>query len=245
MLKRAKDVGRIGLWILRLAPFKFRVTHTRGVDNEFADALSRMFEGNCGEAPKTRCASLMQSLPLVYSSLEEHQKGDSWCQKVLEELAANPGGIINSDSLATYYALVPGGKRRRWVVPVSLRSMLFHYFHDTAIFVHLGGRKTFRKIAAKNASGDFKYVRKCDLCHWAKPAQTTAVVFHSNTPPSRPVGRIFMDFVGPLTRTKRWNIAILVDAFSKFVGFRAVRKITAQAVCESLGVRLFSIPAEP
>jgi hypothetical protein len=33
--------------------------------------------------------------------------------------------------------------------------------------------------------------------------------------------RFFIDFVGPLTRTKRGNIAILVnlDAFSKFVFF--------------------------
>jgi hypothetical protein len=38
--------------------------------------------------------------------------------------------------------------------------------------------------------------------------------------------------VGPLTRTKRGNIAILVifDTFSKFVWFRAVRNINAQEV---------------
>jgi hypothetical protein len=48
--------------------------------------------------------------------------------------------------------------------------------------------------------------------------------------------RLFIDFVGPLTRTKRGNIAILVilDAFSKFVFFRAVRRISAQTVCDCL-----------
>ena len=69
-------MGRLGRWILRLAPFKFRVRHTRGVDNVVADALSRMFEGDRGENPEAMCAGLIQSLPLVYSSLEEHQKGD-------------------------------------------------------------------------------------------------------------------------------------------------------------------------
>jgi hypothetical protein len=44
LLRRVKDVGRLGRWILRLAPFKFKVVHTRGVDNVVADALSRMFE---------------------------------------------------------------------------------------------------------------------------------------------------------------------------------------------------------
>jgi len=45
LLKRVKDVGRLGRWILGLAPFKFKVKHTRGVDNVVADSLSRMFEG--------------------------------------------------------------------------------------------------------------------------------------------------------------------------------------------------------
>jgi hypothetical protein len=46
LLRRTKDVGRLGRWMLRLAPFKFKVRHTRGVDNVVADALSRMFEGD-------------------------------------------------------------------------------------------------------------------------------------------------------------------------------------------------------
>lgn len=97
--------------------------------------------------------------------------------------------------------------------------------------------KTFKKIATNfwwpRMQGEiFKYVRRRDLCQRAKPAQTTAVGFHSSTPSSRPFERLFVDFVGPLTRTKRGNIAILVifDTFSKFVWFRAVRNINAQEV---------------
>ena len=48
LLKKVKDVGRLGCWILRLAPFKFRVRHTRGVDNVVADALSRMLTETVG-----------------------------------------------------------------------------------------------------------------------------------------------------------------------------------------------------
>jgi hypothetical protein len=48
--------------------------------------------------------------------------------------------------------------------------------------------------------------------------------------------RLFMDFVGPLTRTKRGKIAILVivDAFSKFVFFHRVRKMKSKVVAEYL-----------
>ena len=44
LLRKVKDVGRLGRWVLRLCPFKFKVQHTRGVDNVVADSLSRMFE---------------------------------------------------------------------------------------------------------------------------------------------------------------------------------------------------------
>jgi hypothetical protein len=62
LLRRTKDVGRLGQWVLRLAPFKFKVRHTRGVDNVVADALSRMFEGQCEDNPDIVCASLLEAL---------------------------------------------------------------------------------------------------------------------------------------------------------------------------------------
>jgi hypothetical protein len=58
LLRRTKDIGRLGRWILRLAPFKFRVKHTRGVGNVVADAMSRIFEGRTGEIPEMCCAAL-------------------------------------------------------------------------------------------------------------------------------------------------------------------------------------------
>jgi hypothetical protein len=45
LLKKVKDVGRLGRFILRFAPFKIKVKHTRGLENVVADALLRMFEG--------------------------------------------------------------------------------------------------------------------------------------------------------------------------------------------------------
>jgi len=36
LLRRVRDIGRLGRWIVRLAPFKYRVKHTPGVDNVVA-----------------------------------------------------------------------------------------------------------------------------------------------------------------------------------------------------------------
>jgi hypothetical protein len=75
----------------------------------------------------------------------------------------------------------------------------------------------------------FDYVRKCELCQRAKPAQNVRVGLHSADPCVEPMEKLFLDFVGSLVRSKRGNIDILVvvDAFSKFVSFSPVRRITA------------------
>jgi hypothetical protein len=82
----------------------------------------------------------------------------------------------------------------------------------------------------------FEYVRKCDLCQRAKPAQDARVGLHSAKPSFQPMDRLFIDFLGPLVRSKRGNVAIfvIVDAFSKFVAFNPVRKITSRVVLDCL-----------
>ena len=61
----------------------------------------------------------------------------------------------------------------------------------------------------------FEYVRRCELCQRAKPAQDKSVGLHSDKSSTQPMGKLFIDFVGPLVRCKRGNIPILVilDAF--------------------------------
>jgi len=79
MLRKVKDVGRLGRWILRLAPFKFKVQHTRDRDNMVADTLSQMFGDVSENNTEVSCALLLDSFPLVYSSLAEHQAKDDFC----------------------------------------------------------------------------------------------------------------------------------------------------------------------
>jgi hypothetical protein len=95
LLKRIKDVGHLGRWILHLAPFKFRVKHTHGIDNVAADALSRIFEGESCETPEMKCVALLQSLPLVYSSLEEHHKQDPFCVGLHDKIQVGQAGVDN------------------------------------------------------------------------------------------------------------------------------------------------------
>jgi hypothetical protein len=252
LLKKVKDVGRLGRWLLRLAPFKFSVKHTKGVENVVADALSRMFEGTEGESPEIACAALL-ALPLVYSSLQEHQKTDNWCvglrQKILEKLPSVNRFVIHKEQLAYF---PKGAKRHRWIVPGSLRNMMLKYFHDGVLSGHLGAKKTFHKIATnfwwpKMRADVFAYARRCELCVRAKPAHNTKVGTHEAKPSAEPMEKLFIDFVGPLVRSKRGNIAILVivDAFSKFVTFYPVRRMISRVVVDSLERSYFPVYGTP
>ena len=64
---------------------------------------------------------------------------------------------------------------------------------------------------------------------------------HAAEPSARPLQRLFVDFVGPLTCSKHSNIAILVvaDSFSKFVSFYPTRSITASVVVDCLERQYF------
>jgi hypothetical protein len=107
----------------RLTPFKFRVKHTRRV-NVVANALSHMFEGQCSENSEGFCARMLGSLPLVYSDLQEHQRGDAFCEglrEAVENKDKRGYNIHNHNGLRCYSS--KKDRRRRWVVP-SLKNKL-------------------------------------------------------------------------------------------------------------------------
>jgi hypothetical protein len=82
----------------------------------------------------------------------------------------------------------------------------------------------------------FNYVCRCDICQGAKSARDTRVRLHSASPSSQPMEKLFIHFVGPLTRKNRGNLAMLVriNAFSKFVFFRPFQKISSQVASDCL-----------
>jgi len=163
----------------------------------------------------------------VYSSIETHQSDDPFCKDGRAKLVAEPAEVDKFSvckNLPCYYP--KGAKRRRCVVPTLLRPMLIKYFHDTPLAEHLGAFKTLHKVATnfwwpQMRADVFRCVRNCYLCQRGKPAPNTRVGLHDIEPSAKPLEKFFVDFVGPLTRTKRGNSANLVvlDSFSIFVSF--------------------------
>ena len=237
---------------IRLAPFNFRIYHTKGTDNVVADSLSQMFEGREVSEQEGGFLATMQRLPLVYASLEEQQKEEPLCKGMLEALMkGDPAAAKFRLHNSLLYYQPKDAKNKQCVAPTILRLML-KYFHDSPMSRHLGIFNTWNKIGRKfywpkMKEDIFRYVRQCDLCQRAKPAQNTKVGLHQATPTSYPLERVFIDFMEPLVRTKKRNQAIfvVVDSFSKFVAFYAVRNITSAIVCEILENRYFTAYGVP
>jgi hypothetical protein len=124
--------------------------------------------------------------------------------------------------------------------------MILEYFHDSALSAHLGVAKTLRRISKgfywPSIRLDVaKYVRQCDIRQRAKSAQNTRVGLHNSQIVTKPMERIFIDFKGPIIRSRQGNLALLVvlDSFSNFVAMCPVRKIKSDAVVSSLVGRHF------
>ncbi|KAJ4442426.1 hypothetical protein ANN_04012 [Periplaneta americana] len=138
-------------------------------------------------------------------------------------------------------------RKSRVFVPQALRSMVCHYFHDSMLGVHLGVTKTLGRISReffwpKMRSYVRDHVTKCELCQRAKPASNTLVGLYSAETDSRCLQRLFIDFVGPLVRTRNGNKVILamVDGFSKFVWLFPLREMTSRLVVKTLNCQVFA-----
>jgi hypothetical protein len=158
--------------------------------------------------------------------------------------------LANSSCLKSYCVTNPyRAKRRRFVIPASLRPMVLQYFHDSIHGGHLGSLKTFQKIAANfywpkwGLRSSNTYARA--TCVSGPKPPKTAVGLHSASPMTFPMERVFIDFMGPLTRSKRGSVAILavLDGFSKFVTFYPTRRITSNEVCDRLERQYFRLTA--
>jgi hypothetical protein len=244
LLKHVREVGRIGRWILRLAPFKFNVVHISGKSNVVADCLTRQF----GDSSELSFSGLvLQHLPAAFQSIRQHQIKDAFCRELYEKLGRQDPAVSNFKLLNDAIVYVsPRTNAKRYLVPQDLRAMILEYFHDSVLSAHLGVAITFRRIAEvfywPGIRPDvIKYVRQCAECQRAKAAQNTKVGLHSSQVVTKPKERIYIDFVGSIVRSRRGNVAILVvlDGFSKFVAMYPVRKITAAAVVSHLVEKYF------
>jgi hypothetical protein len=136
-------------------------------------------------------------------------------------------------------------KAKRYLLPDSLRPMELDYFHCSPSSTHLGMTKTLNRISRVFYWSDMrrqvcKFVRACLQCSGQSPPRIlgsgSIAVRLSPT-----YGEVFYRFVGPLVRSRKENIAVLVllDGFSKFVMMYPVRRISSESLATCLAESYF------
>jgi hypothetical protein len=145
LLRHAKELGRIGRWLLRLTPFMFKVYHLSGRTNVVADCLTRQYEDISTDV--TFAGLVLQHLPEAFRSIKDHQKKDAFCRDLYQR-------VIRSDNIGRNVKLLNGAlvycpcraKRRRFVLLEALRPTVLEYVHSPTLSAYLGMAKTLSPI---------------------------------------------------------------------------------------------------
>lgn len=233
VLARPRKAGRIARWAVRISAFKFNVKHIRGAENAVADALSRMFQqhesgaDSCNEgegSPEEKVYAVLTEIPALFNNLKEEQEHDPELGPIRQRI--EKGDLVEPYSISrgilcyrTRY-----DQRTKICLPRSLVPAIFNYFHASLAGGHLGLAKTLYRIREhltwKGLVPDVKKLMgQCEACKTAKPNPNTRRGLLCSSREDSPMDKIFIDYVGPLPRTRDGYryVLVAVDAFSRFV----------------------------
>ncbi|XP_046869075.1 uncharacterized protein K02A2.6-like [Drosophila willistoni] len=87
------------------------------------------------------------------------------------------------------------------------------------------------------------YIAACDTCKEAKhTTQTTRPTMGAEVCTSRPIQKLYLDFLGKYPRSRKSNayILIVLDHFTKFVWLKTMPKATSAATIKFLREELFN-----
>lgn len=250
-LSNLKDPrGRLARWVVRLQAYDFEIKHKKGKDNAVADFLSRTAIAPANE----------EEIDLVTIQIKEPST-DKWYNKILQQVQSRPENFpswkIENDQL---YKFVKGrpmevDSRFEWklVVPKDSRKEVYQECHDDQRAGHLGFYKTYHRASLyyywpKMKADISSYVRHCLTCQSTKPDQKRpAGLMGTMRKASNPFEVISADVIGPLPRTARGFLYILVvtDLFSKYTLLFPLRSLSSKLISQNLEENVFLVYGTP
>lgn len=241
-LRNVKDpTGRLCRWSLRLQPYDFDIVHRKGNQMVVADAFSR---------------AISKIDTSLFSFVD-----DKWYEKLVNKIIEEPDKYPHfrlENSLL--YKNCPQRNRKygyvsewRLVVPLKNRNAVMSECHTPPLCAHGGYHKTIDRIRRQfywpNMDKDVRsFVRSCEVCKAVKAPNITQRSPMGNFRESdKPWQMLYIDFIGPLPRSKNGNMHILtvVDAFSKFVHAQPMRVANVKNLISFLENRIFLLFGVP
>ena len=157
------QTSRLVRWALEIQAHHFVVEHRKGALNYVADAISRMYE---------------EDEPVVTSVTWSHTTDDPWYLEWVDKVTLTPedyptwkivaGNLYVYRPDAEVSEVLGGDDALKVVVPQEHRQAVLRECHDKAVAGHLGGEKTFARVAQHyywpryySEVGD--YVRSCHV----------------------------------------------------------------------------------
>jgi hypothetical protein len=93
LLRYPKEVGRIGRWLLRLAPFKFKVYHISGRSNVVVECLTKQYKDLFTDVKFAEL--VLQHLPEAFRSKKEHQTKGAFCRDLYQSVTQSDNSLRN------------------------------------------------------------------------------------------------------------------------------------------------------
>lgn len=237
-LQNLKDpTGRVGRWALRLQGYDLALEHRKGKFMQVPDALSRAVS-------TVDVISFNKSNDLWYNTIV---KG------VTEDLDKYPLFKIQNDVVYKHCDKnkTDVGNVHEWKIVVlkDKRTEVLYQSHDDLLSAHGGVFKTMYRVKReyywpRMKTDILNYVRNCEICKANKPSnKIQQTPMGSQRIANRPWEMLYIDFVGPLPRSKQGNMHMLVvvESFTKFVHAHPLRVANAKGVIQFLENRIFLV----
>ncbi|CAB0008807.1 unnamed protein product [Nesidiocoris tenuis] len=218
-LHQMKDSNsRIMRWSLLLEEYAYTPKYKKGTINSNADGLSRAF-------------AVVETLSSDQFIAQQAQ--DSFCNRVKN----TPKYCNTGDGVLAKHTR----QGLRIVVPSSLRLKVLALNHSTPQGGHCGHRKTYQATSSKYfwpgmAKDVASFVRRCPQCALVKDHGRVKPPMGKFNDPKQAFEAISIDIVGPLPPTPDGfkYILTVIDQFSRFVQFYALKTQTAEEIAQKL-----------
>ena len=156
--------------------------------------------------------------------------------------------LKKEDGLWQYKWIDGRQERWKWVIPVKKREEIVKEYHEDKMAGHFSPEKTIDAI--KKSPYYMPWLRrtvhdvidKCDTCEKTKPSTKTLRAPMKTCVAERPMQRVAIDILGPLTTSEQGNkyIIIVADYFTKWTEAYAVPNHKAATVAQKVVCEFFA-----